>query len=125
METFQEFIRSFRPQHFAVGGPLNLVINTIAMWFVVNHLINVHEKVSIWRSGVCALLLYLISSAAIALLLIPTPLVLIFAWIAWLIASLAVIRGIFNLTHQGGAGILFMYLLILVAIHGLAHKAIS
>jgi hypothetical protein len=125
METFQEFIKSFRPQHFAVGGPLNLLINTLAMWLVVNHMIDLKEKISLLRSGVCALLLYLVSSAAIAMLLFPTPIVFILAAAVWLVASLAIIKGVFGLTYQGGGGILFMYLLILVAVHGIAQKVLS
>ena len=119
MEHFQEFIRTFRPQHFAVGGLINLTINSLVMWIVVNRLLNVGEKVSLARCAVCALLLYLVSSVALALLLFPTPLIFILAFFVWLLGSMAVIRGVFQLTYQGGGGIMFLYLLLLVGIHGL------
>jgi len=119
MEHFQEFIRTFRPQQFAVGGLINLAINTLVMWIVVNRLQNVGEKVSLVRCAICALLLYLVSSIAIALLMFPTPLIFILAVFVWLLGSLAVIRGVFQLTYQGGGGIMFLYLILLVMIHGL------
>lgn len=117
MENFQEFLESFRLQHFAVGGAANLVINTLAMWFVVNQFANVEGKVSVWRCAVCALLLYGVSAGAIALLLFPLPLIFILAVVVWLFGSMLVIRSVFELTNQEGGGILFMYLMLLYLIH--------
>ncbi len=122
MDNFQEFIREFRPQHFAVGGLANLVINTVVMWLVVNHMISSEGKVSLLRCAVCVLLLYIVSSCAVALLLVPVPLVFILAAVVWLVGSLVVIRSVFELTYQGGGGILFLNLLVLVAIHGLVRQ---
>ena len=125
MENFQEFIRTFRPQHFAVGGLINLIINSIVMWIVVNRLSNVGEKVSLIRCAICALLLYLVSGFAIALLSFPTSLVMIAAFLVWLFASLAIIQGVFQLSYQSGGGIFFLYILLLMTIHGLTRYVIS
>lgn len=78
------------------------------MWVVVNRMTDLEEKVSVLRCAVCALLLYLVSSVSIALLMFPTPLIMIAAVLVWLIGSLAVIRVVFELTYQGGGGILFL-----------------
>lgn len=125
MENFQEFLDSFRPQHFALGGPINLIINTLVMWVVVNRLSDLGDKVPLARCAVCALLLYLVSSIAIALLFFPSPLIFICAGFVWLLGSLAVIRSIFELTYQGGDGILFLYLILLVLIHLLVRQFIN
>lgn len=122
MEAFREFLLSFRPQHFAIGAPANLLINTLVMWFVANQLTDTGEKVSLLRCAICAVLLYLTASASIALLLFPIPLVFIMAAVIWLVVSLVVIRSVFQLTHQSGALILFLYLLIFIAIHGVVKQ---
>jgi hypothetical protein len=110
-------LKTFRPQQIALGIPINLLINTLVMRFVVKRLSDVPGKVSLVRCAICAILLYLVSSLAIALLLFPTPLIILLAFVVWLVGSMAVIRGVFQLTYQGGGGILFLYLLVLVLIH--------
>ena len=64
MDNFQDFIKSYAPQHFAIAAPLNLLINAVIMWYVVNQLSNIGEKVALWRAGLCAALLYGVSDAA-------------------------------------------------------------
>jgi len=120
MEEFREYLLSFRPQQFAVGGPVNLVINSVVMWIVVNRLLDTGEKVTLLKCALCALLLYVVSCLAIALLLVPTPLMFLFAGFAWLLGSMAVIRGVFQLTYQSGGGIVFLDLVLLVVTHGLS-----
>jgi hypothetical protein len=117
MDNFQEFLRSFRPQHFAVGGPINLIVNTLVMWFLVNQLMNVGEKVSMARCAVCALLLYAVSALSISLLLLPVTMIFVLAFFVWLVGSMLVIQNVFQLTYQGGGGIFFLYLLLLLGIH--------
>jgi hypothetical protein len=85
----------------------------------------VGEKVSLARCSVAALLLYAVSSIAIALLLFPTPLMMILAVLVWLAGSIMIIQGVFQLTHQGGGGILILYLLVLISIHGLVRHMLD
>jgi hypothetical protein len=120
MESFQEFLRTFGPQHFAAALPVTLVINTLAMWFVANYMQDLGDKVSLLRAFVCAVLLYVVSSIAIFLLMFPVPLVLVGAVVFWLVGSILVIRGVFELM-EGGIGTLFTYILILTGIHLLSH----
>ena len=66
----------------------------------------------------CAILLYAVSTGAILLLLFPTAIVFLLAGVAWLVLSILVIQGIFEL-QWGGAIILVLYLFILATIHQL------
>ncbi len=125
MENFQEFVRTFRPQHFAIGGPLNLLVNTLAMWFVVNRLGDSGEKESLPRCALCALLLYIVSGIAIALLMFPTPLMFLLSGCVWLAGSMIVIQSVFQLTYQNGGGILFLYLVVLLTIHGVVRYLVG
>lgn len=121
MENFQEFMRNFGPQHFAVGAPLNLVINSLLMWYAVNQMSSTDKRESIVRCAVCAVILYAISTVAIGMLLFPVPFIFILAFLFWLVASVATIQGMFELTYQGGGGVLAMYLFVLLVAHGVAH----
>ena len=125
MQDFQDFIRSFGPQHIIGGFLLNMAFNSLMMWFAVNRLGNPEQKVPLVRCAVCALLLYLVSSIAIALLMIHIPLIVIGAVLFWLIGSMAVIGGVFELTHQSGFGILVSYLMLLVAVHTVIKHVLS
>ena len=117
MDNFQDFIKSYAPQHFAIAAPLNLLINAVIMWYVVNQLSNIGEKVALWRAGLCAALLYGVSALSVWMLMFPQPVLLIFAALIWFGLSLVVIRSIFELTHQSGLGIFIKYLLLLVTVH--------
>ena len=44
MNAFQEFILEFGPQRFASSAFIQLLINSLVMWFVVNRLLDVGEK---------------------------------------------------------------------------------
>ena len=116
METFREFILEFRPQQLGVAFPINMIVNTFAMWFVVNHLFKTGEKESIARCALCAILLYAVSTGAIFMMVFPTALVFAIAIVAWLVLSSVVIQGIFGL-QWGGPLILVLYLVILVGVH--------
>lgn len=115
MENFQDFLREYGPQQFATSLPIQLVINTIIMWLVANHLLNLGGKVSIVKCFICTLLLCIVSAVAIAVLLFPIPLVFILSFLIFIVGSLVVIQSIFQLT-EGGFAILFFYILILVLI---------
>lgn len=119
MEAFREFIREFGPQHFGVALPINLLVNSCAMWFVVNHMVNTGEKKEPFlRCLLCAALLYGVSVGAILLLQFPTAVVFILAGVTWLAGSIFVIHGVFQM-QWGGAVVLFVYLIVLVGIHQL------
>jgi len=125
MQEFREFLLSFRLQHFAVGLPINLLINSLAMWFVVNRLQSTGEKVSLWRCGLCALLLYIVSTAAIASLVLPFPAIFFIAGFSVLLLSMLIINSCFELTYQGGGGILFLYLMLLLFIHSIVRATLG
>lgn len=116
MDAFREFLHDFRPQHLGVAFPINMLVNTVAMWLVVNHLFKTGEKESLLKCALCAILLYAISTGSILLMVFPAPIVFISAVVAWLVLSTIVIQGIFEL-QWGGAAILVLYVIILAAIH--------
>lgn len=118
METFRDIVLEFRPQHLGVAFPINMLVNTFAMWFVVNHLFNTGEKESIRKCALCAILLYAISTGAIYLMVFPTALVFGLAVVTWMVLSVIVIHAIFEL-HLGGGAVLILYILILVGVHQL------
>jgi len=124
MEQFRQFVMEFGPQHWGVALPIALLVNTFAMWFTVNWMAKTGQKESILRCAMCVVLLYIVSCIGIYLFVFPSPLIMIGAVLFWLVASIIVIRSMFELP-DGGVGILFMYLFILVAIHGVVRLIVA
>ena len=118
MEAFREYIQTYGPQHFGLALPLNILINTIVMWFTVNWMTRKRgEDRYSWRQClICALLLYAVSAASIYMLVFPTALIFIGAVLFWLVAPIIIILSVFELP-DGGFTILFIYLFILVGVH--------
>jgi hypothetical protein len=124
MEQFRQFILEFGPQHYGFGIPVSLLINTFAMWFTVNWMAKTGQKESIWRCFLCVVLLYIVSTISIYLLVFPSALIMIGAVLLWMVGSIIVIRSMFELP-DGGIGILFMYIIILVATHGVIRMFVA
>lgn len=116
MDQFRDYLLESRIQDFGISFPIQMIINTAIMWWVVNHLEEVGEKFTVKRCALGALLLYAVSAGAIALCLFPSALVLIGAVAVWLVGSLTVIRIVFQLV-RGAGWILFYYLLVLAGVH--------
>ena len=116
MDDFREFVLSHRVQHFAIALPLQLLVNSAAMWIVVNRIEDLGEKTPLWRCALCAGLLYAVTALAVAMLLVPFPLVFFLSAAIWLVGSIAVIRTTLQLL-DGGISIFVMYLMFLGGIH--------
>ena len=121
METFRQFLLEFRPQHFAVAVPLNLLINTVVMRITAHRLMDTGGSATWLRCFGCAALLYLVSSLAIYTLMFPAPIIFLTAGFVWLLGSGAIIRSMFDLL-EGGFGILALYILVLTGTHAIVRQ---
>jgi hypothetical protein len=124
MNMLQKFILEFGPQHFAAILPVQLIVNCLAMWFVVNVMMDLKERVSIVKCGLATLALWLVSAITIGMLFVPLPFMIVLAGLVWILGSVAVIHGVFGIMERG-AVIFILYIITLLGISMFIRQVIN
>lgn len=115
MNSFQEFLFDYGPQQFAIGLPIQIILCSVVILFVVRVAFDLEPKISVWRCVLCAIFLNIIATLCILIMALPIPLVFLLAGAFFLIGSVFIIRVAFELP-DGGLSIFIVYLLTLILV---------
>ena len=109
MDGFFDPVGSLGPFGLLLGVVLQWLLNSGAMWIVMNHMWSVEGGAPFSRCMLCTAYLTLWSViVGAAVIFLPIPLIGILGLIAWYFGAKAIVEGVFELL-EGALSILILY----------------